>query len=86
MKICIEKKDDGTFSVGVENESPEMEGEGGMKAGGMKAENEYSGMQPARSLQEALPLAGRFLSAPQPGAGPSPFDEGMQRTMPNRQM
>jgi len=52
----------------------------------MEAENEYSSMQPATSLQEALTLAGRLLSAPQPGAGPSPFDEGMQRTMPNRQM
>lgn len=76
MKVCIEKDPQGQFTVSVEDEAKEgMEGQPGAPA---DEGNKVS----AKNLEEALMIAGKLLSAPAPGAGMSPFDQGVQKTMP----
>lgn len=82
MKVTIEKDPQGQFFVSTETAAPVMPNEG-MQAEGAPA-GQAENKQPAQDLQEALMLAGKLLSTPDKAAGPSPFDEGMQETMPRK--
>lgn len=76
MKICIEKDPNGQLFVSIENEEKEgMEGQPG-------AAPDEGQKMPAKSIEEALMMAGKILSQPEKGAGMSPFDQGVQKTMP----
>jgi len=77
MEVCIEKDPQGRFFVSVNNDSPATTDE-------PTATSDSAKRQPARNLAEALHLAEKYLSQPDQ-AGPSPFDTGLLRTMPNRQ-
>jgi hypothetical protein len=87
ITVCIQLDDQGQYSVGVEpqNEQASEPGEGTgqdtSQAGG--SEPEY---QPAKSLQEALMMAGRLLSQGEKQNGPSPFDQGLNQTMQQKGM
>jgi hypothetical protein len=88
MKVCIEKSQDGQFSVYKENEqSAEMgAGDEAMPGETPAIESaEQQNKQPARDLNDALMIAGKLLS--QEGAqgdGASPFDEGLKSVLPQR--
>jgi hypothetical protein len=81
MKVCIEKTPDNQFLVSKEDQPAEAQG--GMPGEMMKPEMGGSNKQPAKSLQDALMLAGRMLSE-ESQSGMSPFDEGVRETMPRR--
>jgi hypothetical protein len=83
MKVTIEKDPQGQFFVSTESAAPAMPAGEGMPSEGM-AQAPAENKQPAQDLQEALMLAGKLLSTPDKAAGPSPFDEGMQETMPRK--
>lgn len=72
MKVCIEKDPNGQLFVSIEDEA--KEGMGNTADEGQK--------MPAKSIEEALMMAGKILSQPEKGAGMSPFDQGVQKTMP----
>ena len=80
MKICIETTDGQQFSVSKETEEAASVAPG---APGVEVKQETESKQAVGSLQEALMLAGKMLQSVKP-QGPSPFDEGMKQTMPNR--
>jgi hypothetical protein len=81
MKVCIEKDQQGQFLVSKEDQPAEAQG--GMSGEMMKPEMGGANKQQAKSLQDALMLAGRMLSEQEQG-GTSPFDEGVRETMPRR--
>jgi hypothetical protein len=81
MKVCIEKTTDNQFLVSKEDQPAEAQG--GMPGEMMKPEMGASNKQQAKSLQDALMLAGRMLSEQEQG-GTSPFDEGFRESMPRR--
>lgn len=86
MKVCIEKKQDGSFSVYEENEGAEM-AQGGAAMGGESPETESSeqqNAQPARDIQSALMIAGKLLSQAPKETGDSPFDQGLKSVLPKR--
>lgn len=71
MKVCIEKSEDGQFSVGPEAEEG-MAKSGGMGMMGQGGEmQESAGMKPAKDLEDALNQARQLLSE---GEGPSQND------------
>lgn len=72
MKVCIEKDQNGQLFVSIEDEA--KEGMGNTADEGQK--------MPAKSIEEALMMAGKILSTPDKNAGMSPFDQGVQKTMP----
>jgi len=88
MKVCIEKSQDGQFSVYQENEAETMPMQGGQMQGamgGQEAESsEQQNKQPARDLQDALMIAGKMLSQDQGAGGESPFDAGLRKVLPQR--
>jgi hypothetical protein len=79
MKICIETADGQQFTVSKEDEAASV----APSAPGAEVKQETESKQTVGSLQEALMLAGKMLQSVKP-SGPSPFDEGMKSTMPNR--
>jgi hypothetical protein len=72
MKVCIEKDPNGQLFVSIEDEAKE----------GMEGQSDEGQKMQAKSIEEALMMAGKILSAPDKGAGMSPFDQGVQKTMP----
>lgn len=72
MKVCIEKDPNGQLFVSIENEQKE----------GMGAPPDEGQKMQAKSIEEALMMAGKILSTPDKNAGMSPFDQGVQKTMP----
>lgn len=84
MEVCIEKTEQGQYFVYEENKEPSQGMNEMPEASGMESE-EPANKQPARSLQDALMMAGKMLSQA-PDAGQQAFDAGMQRVLPNRGM
>lgn len=80
MKVCIEKDQSGQFSVYQETEE---QPEAAIESQGQE-QSEQQGRQQARDLNEALQLAGKLLSQEEVQEGPSPFDMGLAKTMPNK--
>jgi len=79
MKVCIEKTQDGKFSVYEEIE-PATE---------MATENEgaeQKNAQPAPDMQSALMLAAKLLSSSENDMHQQAFDQGMAKAAPNMVM
>ena len=74
MKICIEQKEDGTFSVYNESEQTEA-AEGAMPEAPGETEQ---GAQTAKTVDEALAMAGQMLGAQQAAPADS-LNAGFQR-------
>jgi hypothetical protein len=87
MKVCIEKSQDGQFSVYKENEQSAEMGAGDEAMPGetpaMEAA-EQQNKQPARDLNDALMIAGKLLSQEEQPGGDSPFDQGLKSVLPKR--
>lgn len=78
MKVCIRKDENGKFFVSTEQQP---DGEAMMQGETQAQETaETANEVPARDLGEALQIAGKVLSAPDP-TQQSPFDQGVASTM-----
>jgi hypothetical protein len=84
MKVCIEKDQQGSFFVSVEQEQPAETNEAMPGETPAQESAEQSDKQPAADLKEALMLAGRMLSSGEQGQGQNLFDSGMASSMPKR--
>ena len=79
QSVTITKADDGSFTVSAAPQPGAMPDTDGDNDAGQS-----SAGQPAPDLKSALLLAARMLSQPDAGAQQSPFDQGLQKTMPNK--
>ena len=88
MKVCIEKKPDGSFSV-YEDMDDMAEQPAGMQGAPMAPENEAAeqkGAQAAPDLQGALMLAAKILTTSENDQQQAAFDQGLAKANPTMAM
>ena len=78
ITVCIERDDQGAFSVYQENEAMEAQA----PEAGASPEAEAQNKESAPDLKSALMLAAKLLSQPDENAKQSMFDQGMSKTAP----